>query len=143
MGVEVHDADASVWQRMMDLNVTTTLNACRVVVPGMLSAGQGKVINVAAAGAASGKAGMGAYCASKSVVARLTESMALELREKGINVNAIAPSIIDTPANRADMPDADFAKWVSTRQLADVVGFLASDRASAVHGAVIPVVGLS
>ena len=95
------------------------------------------------ASASSGKASMGAYCASKSVVARLTESMALELREKGINVNAIAPSIIDTPANRADMPDADFAKWVSTRQLADVIGFLASERASAIHGAVIPVVGLS
>lgn len=143
MGVDVHDADASVWQRMLDLNVTTTLNACRAVVPGMLAAGRGKVINIAAASASSGKASMGAYCASKSVVARLTESMSLELREKGINVNAIAPSIIDTPANRADMPDADFAKWVSTRQLADVIGFLASERASAIHGAVIPVVGLS
>ncbi|MNG11955.1 3-oxoacyl-[acyl-carrier-protein] reductase FabG [compost metagenome] len=69
--------------------------------------------------------------------------MAQELRERGINVNAVAPSIIDTPANRGDMPDADASKWVSTRQLADVITFLASERASAIHGAVIPVVGLS
>ncbi|BAN48592.1 SDR family NAD(P)-dependent oxidoreductase [Metapseudomonas resinovorans] len=143
MGVDVHDADASVWERMMDMNVSTTLNACRAVVPGMLAAGGGKIVNVSAASASSGKGSMGAYCASKSVVARVTESMAQELRERGINVNAVAPSIIDTPANRGAMPDADASKWVSTRQLADVIGFLASERASAIHGAVIPVVGLS
>ncbi len=143
MGVDVHDPDASTWERMMAMNVSTTLNACRAVVPGMLAAGHGKIVNIAAASAASGKASMGAYCASKSVVGRITESMALELREQGINVNAVAPSIIDTPANRGAMPDVDPSKWVSTRQLADVIGFLASDRASAIHGAVIPVVGLS
>ncbi|NWL80923.1 3-oxoacyl-ACP reductase [Pseudomonas taiwanensis] len=143
MGVDVHDADAAVWERMMDMNVSTTLNACRAVVPGMLAAGRGKIVNVSAASASSGKGSMGAYCASKSVVARITESMAQELRERGINVNAVAPSIIDTPANRGDMPDADASKWVSTRQLADVITFLASERASAIHGAVIPVVGLS
>ena len=86
---------------------------------------------------------MGAYIASKSAVARFTESMALELRDHGIGVNAVAPSIIDTPANRAAMPDADPGKWVAPEQLADVIGFLASDAASAIHGAVIPVVGLS
>jgi NAD(P)-dependent dehydrogenase (short-subunit alcohol dehydrogenase family) len=143
MGQEVHATDDAVWQRMLDMNVSTTLNACRAIVPGMLAAGRGKVINVAATAATRGQAAMGAYCASKSVVARITESMAAELREKGINVNAIAPSIIDTPANRGAMPDADPSKWVSTAQLADVVSFLASDRASAIHGAVIPVVGLS
>lgn len=143
MGVDVHDADAAVWERMMDMNVSTTLNACRAVVPGMLAAGRGKIVNVSAASASSGKGSMGAYCASKSVVARITESMAQELRERGINVNAVAPSIIDTPANRGAMPDADPSKWVSTRHLADVICFLASERASAIHGAVIPVVGLS
>lgn len=143
MGPMVHDADSSIWQRMIDMNVTTTLNSCRAFVPGMLAAGRGKVINIAAASAISGKGHMGAYCASKSVVARLTESMSGELREAGINVNAVAPSIIDTPANRNAMPDADPDKWVSTRQLADVIEYLASDRASAIHGAVIPVVGLS
>lgn len=143
MGVDVHDADASVWERMMDMNVSTTLNACRAVVPGMQAVGRGKIINVSAASASSGKGSMGAYCASKSVVARITESMAQELRDQGINVNAVAPSIIDTPANRGAMPDADASKWVSTRQLADVICFLASERSSAIHGAVIPVVGLS
>ncbi|MBA1204235.1 SDR family NAD(P)-dependent oxidoreductase [Pseudomonas capeferrum] len=143
MGAPVHDADASVWERMLDMNVATTLNACRAVVPGMLSAGAGKIINVSAASANTGKGSMGAYCAAKSAVARITESMAQELREGGINVNAVAPSIIDTPANRAAMPDADPSKWVSTRQLADIISFLASAQASALHGAVIPVVGLS
>jgi NAD(P)-dependent dehydrogenase (short-subunit alcohol dehydrogenase family) len=143
MGTDVHDQDDAIWKRMMDMNVSTLLNTCRVVVPSMLQGGKGKIINVSAASATSGKGSMGAYCASKSAVARITESMAQELRGKGINVNAVAPSIIDSPANRADMPDADPANWVSPQQLADIMVFLASDSASAIHGAVIPVVGLS
>ena len=143
MGHPVHDADGGDWQKMIDLNVSTLLGASRAVVPGMIAAGRGRIVNVAAASATSGKASMGAYVAAKSAVARLTESMALELRGHGIGVNAIAPSIIDTPANRAAMPDADPAAWVTPAQLADVIGFLASDAASAIHGAVIPVVGLS
>lgn len=143
MGDAVHEADEQVWQQMLDMNVNTVLNACCAVVPNMITAGKGKVINVAAAGAASGKAAMGPYCVSKNAVARITESMALELRDKGINVNAVAPSVIDTPSNRAGMPDADPALWVSPEQLANVILFLASEQASAVHGAVIPVVGRS
>jgi len=143
MGKPVDAADPSDWQRMLDMNLNTMLNACRAVLPGMREAGAGKVINVAAASASSGKAMMGAYCASKDAVARATESMAQELREHGINVNAVAPSIIDTPANREAMPDADPGKWVSPDKLAAVIGFLASDDASPIHGAVIPVVGLS
>lgn len=143
MGRPVHDPDGGDWQRMFDMNVSTLLNASRAVVPGMIAAGRGRIVNVAAASATSGKASMGAYVASKSAVARLTESMALELRGHGIGVNAVAPSIIDTPANRAAMPDSDPSAWVSPRQLADVIGFLASDQAAAIHGAVIPVVGLS
>lgn len=143
MGAPVHAADGGDWQRMLDMNVSTMLAACRAVVPGMIDAGAGRIVNVAAASATSGKASMGPYVASKSAVARLTESMSLELRGHGINVNAVAPSIIDTPANRAAMPDADPSAWVSPGQLADVIGFLASDAASAIHGAVIPVVGLS
>ncbi|WP_296259696.1 MULTISPECIES: SDR family NAD(P)-dependent oxidoreductase [unclassified Pseudomonas] len=143
MGNPVHAANTEDWQRMHDLNVATTLNTCRAVVPGMLDAGSGKIINISAVSAISGKAQMGAYCAAKSVVARLTESMGMELRDKGINVNAVAPSILDTPANRAAMPDANPQAWVSTGQLADVITFLASPAANAIHGAVIPVVGLS
>jgi NAD(P)-dependent dehydrogenase (short-subunit alcohol dehydrogenase family) len=85
---------------------------------------------------------MGAYSASKSAVIRLTENMSAELRDKGINVNCILPSIIDTPQNRADMPKADPRRWVAPEALADVVLFLASDSARAIHGAAIPVGGL-
>jgi len=143
MGSDVHDADGTVWQQMMDLNVATVLNTCRASVPGMLAAGTGKIINVSAASAITGKGSMGAYCAAKSSVARITESMAQELRGHGINVNAVAPSIIDSAANRAAMPDVDPSLWVSPQQLAAVFQFLASDAASALNGAVIPVVGLS
>lgn len=143
MGPAVHDTEEGFWHRMIDLNLATLINACRAIVPGMVDAGQGAIINVAAASAESGKPAMGAYCAAKSGVARLTEAMAMELRDKGINVNAVAPSILDTPANRAAMPDADFSKWVDLDDLAAVVGFLASPRARAIHGAVLPVIGLS
>lgn len=142
-GAPVHETTAQTWQRMQDLNVATLINACRAAVPGMIAAGGGKIVNVSAASAVSGKAGMGAYCAAKSAVARITESMAAELRASGINVNAVAPSIIDTPANRAAMPGADPAKWVSPKDLAAVIRFLASEDARAIHGAIIPVVGLS
>src|SRR5690554_340794 len=142
MGDAVHEAQESVWQQMMDMNVMTLINASRATVPAMIKQGSGKIINVSAAAATSGKATMAPYLVSKSAVSRITESMALELREKGINVNTVAPSTIDTPANRAGMPDADPSVWVSPQQLSGVIGFLASDAADAVHGAVIPVVGM-
>jgi NAD(P)-dependent dehydrogenase (short-subunit alcohol dehydrogenase family) len=109
----------------------------------MLEAGGGRIVNVGAASALKGAALMGAYVASKSAVIRLTETMALELREKNINVNCVLPSIIDTPENRAAMPDADPKRWVAPQALADVIVFLASDAARAVHGAAVPVTGLS
>jgi NAD(P)-dependent dehydrogenase (short-subunit alcohol dehydrogenase family) len=142
-GAPVHETKAGVWKRMQDLNVATLVNACSATVPGMIATRSGRIVNVAAASAVTGKPGMGAYCAAKSAVARLTESMALELRGHGINVNAVAPSIIDTPANRAAMPGVDPATWVSPKDLAAVIRFLASDDAVAIHGAVIPVVGLA
>lgn len=143
MGTPVHETPDAIWSRMLDLNLHTLTHASRPVVPRMIERGYGKVVNVAAAGATTGKAQMGAYAAAKSGVARITEAMSLELRGHGINVNAVAPSIIDTPANRAAMPEADPTLWVSPRDLASVIGFLASDGAKAVHGAVVPVVGLS
>jgi NAD(P)-dependent dehydrogenase (short-subunit alcohol dehydrogenase family) len=143
MGQPVHQTPDTMWRRLFDLNVATLINASRALVPAMMAAGTGKIVNVAAAAAVSGKGGMGAYCASKDSVARLTESMALELRDSGINVNAVAPSIIDTPANRAAMPDADASKWVALADLASVIGFLVSPQAKALNGAVIPVVGRS
>ena len=115
----------------------------RAVVPAMQARGRGWIVNVSAMGALKAAPAMGAYAVAKSAVLRLTEAMAGELRERGINVNCVLPSIIDTPANRADMPGADPARWVSREALADVILFLASERARAIHGAGVPVVGLS
>lgn len=143
MGPPVHETPADLWNTMMDMNAGTLLNMVQAVVPKMLAAGAGKIVNIGAGAGQCGRANMGAYSASKSVVIRLTESMASELREKGINVNCVLPSIIDTPPNRAGMPKADFPKWVAPQDLASVILFLCSDEARAIHGAVIPVTGLS
>ena len=149
MGEAVHETSDANWNFLFDINARTLLHASRAVVPQMLkqpssaSGSRGKIINVGAFGAQRGGAQMGAYAASKASVMRLTESMAAELREQGINVNAVLPTIIDTPQNRKDMLDADPARWVAPEALADVIMFLASDAARAVHGALVPVTGLS
>jgi len=142
MGPPVHETPEDTWELMLDLNAKSVINTARAVVPGMIASRSGKIVNVAALAGLGGKANMGAYSASKSAVIRLTESMSAELRDKGINVNCILPSIIDTPQNRADMPGADPRRWVAPEALADVVLFLASDQARAIHGAAIPVTGL-
>lgn len=143
MGPPVHATQDHDWDFLMDVNVRTLLNMVRAVVPGMLAAGGGSIVNVGAQSALRGAAHMGAYCASKSAVIRLTESMAAELREQNIRVNCVLPSIIDTPENRAAMPEADPARWVSPQDLAQAIAFLASDAARAVHGVALPVSGLS
>jgi NAD(P)-dependent dehydrogenase (short-subunit alcohol dehydrogenase family) len=143
MGDPVHETSDKTWDFLFDLNTRSILNTAAAVVPVMISHGQGKVVNVAARAGVAGAAAMGAYTASKASVMRLTESMALELREQKINVNAVMPSLIDTPRNRSDMPDADFSKWVAPEDIAEVVGYLASESARAVHGACVPVDGLS
>ena len=143
MGDKVHELTAEQWGFMMELNAGSVLRMAHTVVPHMLAAGGGKIVNIGAYSALSGKAEMAAYIASKSAVIRLTESMAAELRSHHINVNCVLPSIIDTPQNRAAMPKADPAKWVAPAALADVLMFLCSPAARAIHGAAIPVVGLS
>jgi len=143
MGSPVHETSDKDWSFLMDLNARTVLNIARAVVPIMLQAGGGKIVNIGAFAAQKGAAQMGAYVASKSAVIRLTETMAAELREKNINVNCVLPTIIDTPENRAAMPDADPKRWVAPAALADVILFLASDAARAIHGAALPVSGLS
>ena len=142
MGQPVHETPEDTWELMLGLNAKSVINCARAVVPGMLAEGRGKIVNIAALAGLSGKANMGAYSASKSAVIRLTESMSAELRDRGINVNCILPNTIDTPQNRADMPKADPRRWVAPDALADVVLFLASDAARAIHGAAIPVNGL-
>jgi NAD(P)-dependent dehydrogenase (short-subunit alcohol dehydrogenase family) len=136
----VAEGDPKTWQRMYALNVLTALNASRAAIPHLAAASAGRIINVGAMGALQAGAGMGAYAASKAGVHRLTEALAAEWKGK-ITVNAVLPSTIDTAANRASMPKADFSKWVTAQELAEVMLFLASDAASAVTGALLPVSG--
>jgi NAD(P)-dependent dehydrogenase (short-subunit alcohol dehydrogenase family) len=143
MGEAVHETSASTWDFLLGLNAGSVLHMAQAVVPHMLAAGSGKIVNVAAFAAQRGGAQMGAYAASKCVVVRLTESMAAELRDAGINVNCVLPTIIDTPDNRAGMPTADPSRWVAPGDLANVILFMASDAARAIHGAALPVSGLS
>jgi NAD(P)-dependent dehydrogenase (short-subunit alcohol dehydrogenase family) len=136
----VSEGDPKTWQRMYALNVLTALNASRSAIPHLAPSRSARIVNVGAMAALQASAGMGAYAASKAGVHRLTEALAAEWKGK-ITVNAVLPSIIDTPANRASMPKADFAKWVKPQELAEVILFLASDAASAVTGALLPVSG--
>jgi NAD(P)-dependent dehydrogenase (short-subunit alcohol dehydrogenase family) len=136
----IAEGDPKTWQRMYALNVLTALNASRSAIGYLSASPAGRIVNVGAMGALQAGAGMGAYAASKAGVHRLTEALAAEWKGK-ITVNAVLPSTIDTPANRASMPKADFAKWVTPQELADVILFLASDAASAVTGALLPVSG--
>jgi NAD(P)-dependent dehydrogenase (short-subunit alcohol dehydrogenase family) len=136
----VAEGDPKTWQRMYALNVLTALNASQAALSHLAAAGAGRIVNVGAMGALQAGSGMGAYAASKAGVHRLTEALAAEWKGK-ITVNAVLPSIIDTLANRASMPKADFAKWVRPQELADVILFLISDAASAVTGALVPVSG--
>ncbi len=136
----VADGNPNTWQHMYALNVLTALNASRSAVPHLVTSGAGRIVNVGAMGALQAGSGMGAYAASKAGVHRLTEALAAEWKGR-ITVNAVLPSTIDTPANRASMPGADFAKWVTPQELAEVILFLVSDAASAVTGALLPVSG--
>jgi len=143
MGEAVHETTPQTWDFLGDLNARAFLNVASVVVPHLIEQGGGKVVTIGAGAALKGMAQMGAYCASKSALIRLTESMSAELKDKNINVNCVLPSIIDTPDNRSAMPDADTSRWVAPEALADVLVFLSSDAARAIHGASIPVTGLA
>jgi NAD(P)-dependent dehydrogenase (short-subunit alcohol dehydrogenase family) len=136
----VAEGDPKTWQHMYALNVLTALNASRAALAHLAASSAGRIVNIGAMGALQAGAGMGAYAASKSGVHRLTEALAAEWKGK-ITVNAVLPSTIDTAANRASMPKADFSKWVTPEELANVILFLASDAASAVTGALLPVNG--
>lgn len=135
------EGDGDEFDRMHALNLKTTLNASRAALPHLKASAEGRIVNVGANGAIKAGHGMGAYAASKAGVHRLTEALAEELKSTSVTVNAVLPSIIDTAANRADMPDADPSKWVAPADLAAVILFLASPEARAVTGALIPVTG--
>ncbi|WP_028227988.1 SDR family NAD(P)-dependent oxidoreductase [Paraburkholderia ferrariae] len=137
----IADGDPATWDLMFELNVKTALNASRAALPHLLRGNAGRIVNIGAGAGQKAGLGMGAYAAAKAGVARLTEALAEELKDKGVTVNAILPSIIDTPQNRKDMPDADFTRWVAPAEIAALVGFLLSADARAITGASIPVNG--
>jgi NAD(P)-dependent dehydrogenase (short-subunit alcohol dehydrogenase family) len=142
-GAPLHETPLSDWDFMLDLNARSVFVMCQAVIPHMLGRNHGRIVNVASRAALRGDAGHAAYSASKAAVVRLTESMDAELKDRGVNVNCVMPAIIDTPQNRSAMPDADFGRWVAPEAVADVILFLASEGARAIHGAAIPVYGRS
>lgn len=142
-GDPVHETSLDTWEFMLNLNARSVLLTCRAVVPHMLSQGRGKIVNIGARPGLQARANAGAYAASKSAVIRLTESLSAELKPAGINANCLIPGTMDTPGNRQSMPDADHDSWVKPAAVADVIAFLVSDQARAIHGAVLPVLGLT
>jgi NAD(P)-dependent dehydrogenase (short-subunit alcohol dehydrogenase family) len=142
-GTPVHETSLELWDFMLNLNARTAFITCRAVIPFMIQAGSGAMINIGARPGLKGVANAAAYGASKSALIRLTESLSAELKLHGINVNCILPGTIDTDENRDAMPDADHDRWVKPEAIADVILFLASDASRAIHGASIPVYGTS
>lgn len=131
--------DCAVWDMMYAINTKTAVNASKAALPHLV-ASSGAIVNVGANGALKAAAGFGPYAASKEGVHKLTEALADEMKGK-VRVNAVLPSILDTPQNRKDMPNADFSTWVQPEELARVMLFLASDDARAITGALVPVTG--
>jgi NAD(P)-dependent dehydrogenase (short-subunit alcohol dehydrogenase family) len=142
-GQAVHATPPETWDFMLNLNARTAFILSRAVTPTMLAQGGGKIVHVASRAALAGSANAAAYSASKAALLRLVESQAEELKASNINVNCVLLGTIDTPQNRQAMPKADFSRWVSPQAIADVILFLASDAARAVHGAAMPVYGQS
>jgi NAD(P)-dependent dehydrogenase (short-subunit alcohol dehydrogenase family) len=129
------------WDSMYRTNLRTAVSCSKAALPHLLKSGNARIVNVGAVGAVKAGAGMGAYAASKAGVAKLTESLAEELKDRGVTVNAVLPSTMDTPRNRSDMPTADFSRWVAPSAMGEVIAFLLSDAAGVVTGALIPVTG--
>jgi len=133
-----HETPLEVWDRLYRMNVRAAAAMSRAALPGLLARGAGAIVNVAAAAALDPPAEMGAYAASKAALVAFTKSLAREVAPRGVRVNAVLPTTIDTPANRAAMPDANFALWTKPEQIAAAIAWLASDAASGVRGALVP-----
>ena len=134
-----HETDLRVWDHLFRLNVRTAASMTHAALPAFFARGGGAIVNVAANAALDPPAGLGAYVASKAALVAFTRSLAREVADQGVRVNAVLPTTIDTPANRAAMPEADFSLWTTPEQIAAVIHWLASDAASAVRGALVPV----
>ncbi len=142
-GAPLHEMPLEIWDFLLDLNARSVFHTARAFIPHMLREGRGKVVNVGARAGLAGSRNQAAYAAAKSAVMRLTESMAAELKGRGINVNCVLPQTLDTPENRQAMPNAAHEKWVAPAAMADVILLLASEAARAIHGACVPGDGLS
>jgi NAD(P)-dependent dehydrogenase (short-subunit alcohol dehydrogenase family) len=140
-GKPVHESGWAVWQQQLDINLKTAVISCAAAVPHMIARGGGAIVNVGSRAATQPSANMAAYAAAKRAVAQLTEALAAELRGHGITANLVLPSVIDTPANRASMPKANFSAWVQPAEIAAVVRFLVGPEARGISGASIPVYG--
>jgi len=138
-GLTVAETTLGQWEEMLRVNLLSTVLCCRHVVPAMMRQNSGKIITVGAQAGLQGRAKVAAYAAAKAALLNFTQSLAAEVKKYHINVNAVVPSTIDTPANRAAMPDADYSQWVSGQSLAQVGLFLASEGARDIHGALVPV----
>jgi NAD(P)-dependent dehydrogenase (short-subunit alcohol dehydrogenase family) len=142
-GKALHETPGEKLDFMINLNLNSVFLMCKQVIPIMIDQRFGKIVNIAARPGLKGTSNSAAYSAAKSGVIRFTESMSAELKHKGINVNCVIPGTIDTPQNREEMPDSDFARWVKPNQIADVILFLTSEEAVAINGAAVPVYGRS
>ena len=140
-GTPVHELSLRDWEFMFNLNARSVFFTSRAVVPHMLAQRSGRIVNIASRAALAGKAKMAAYSVAKTAVVRLTESMSAELRSQGINVNCIIPDTIDTPENRQAMPQANFSKWITPSEIANVIVYLLSDASGNIQGASVPVFG--
>ena len=140
-GVQLWDLETDVFDHMLALNLRSGYALSRAAIPAMLKQGRGAIVNVAGRAAVEHAAGAAAYAASKAAAVAMFDSLAADVKGRGVRVNSILPSIIDTEANRKAMPKADFAKWPKPDDIARVILFLCSDDAKVIHGTALPVYG--
>lgn len=133
------ETERATWDKMLDLNLTTAFTATRVVVPHMVAAGRGRVVTIGSRAVVPPAGGFIAYTVAKAGVIAFTQALAQELRSTGVTANCVLPSTMDTPANRAAMPDSDRKGWVPVDSVAAAIAFLASDDAGHVSGALVTV----
>ena len=133
------DSTMESWSRMFSMNAMTCLNMTKAALPQLRNRPNARIINIGSMSATSAAVGMATYAASKTAVHKITEALAAELADTSCTVNAVLPNVIDTPTNRADMPDADFSKFVQPAAIADLILFLASPASRGISGALIPV----